>query len=160
MELKKEFLYEAIEDSRSTIRAMDIKSHMISAVILSAMIILSRTSDNITILETITYIAGFFTMGAFLYGTILPRFNPIDKIEEYNIIQNNYLSLFFPIHQRNFSTYFSAIESLPDEDILKILALEKLKLQVIVDAKIDYFKIALYWFFGPFSVLLILSFII
>ena len=160
---KNDFIYKSIDDAIGTIRAMDIKSNVMMAFV-GVMIfsLIKIDSENIASkLMIFSILWGLGTVVVFIYAVVLPRINPISELEHVEDIIKDDIDkrLFFPIEYIDFKTYFNNFSKASDDDLLKLLALERLKLQIFVDKKIAYFNIGLYWGFIPFLVLVLISLI-
>jgi len=160
---KKDFIYKSIDDAISTIRAMDLKSNVMIAFIGAMIFALIKvgTEDSVSKLMIFSMLWGIGTVVVFIYAVVLPRINPISELENVDDIINNDTDkrLFFPIEYRDFKQYFDNFSKASDDDLLKLLSLERLKLQIFIDKKIAYFKIGLYWGFIPFLVLVLINLI-
>ena len=150
-----EFLYHTLEDARSSIRAMDMKSNIMSAICIGVLVAISKVAPHNSTLIVWTYLAGLFTIVLFMYGVILPRFNPQNNLK--NLDNDLKKTLYFPFQEKDYDTYIKDIKSIEDDDIVNILSFERLKLQVILEVKFNYFKIAIYWGVIPFVFFSILT---
>lgn len=160
-EVKKEdFLYKSIDDATSTIRAMDMKSNVLMAFIGAIIFVLVRIQgEEICGFAIFTMLWGIGTAIGFIYGVVLPGFNPVNEIDNIDklIINEDKKTLFFPFKIRSIDTYYSHFDSAKSDDLLKVLTLERLKLQVLIERKINFFKISLYWGGIPFLFFVLIS---
>ncbi len=160
--IKNDFIYKSIDDAIGTIRAMDMKSNVMIAFIGVMIFALIKIDidHNISKFMIFSIIWGLGTVIVFIYAVVLPRINPISELENVeDIIGDTDKMLFFPMEYRDLKEYFNHFTQASDDDLLKLLSLERLKLQIFVDKKIAYFKIGLYWGFMPFLVLVLINLI-
>lgn len=160
---KNDFIHKSIDDATSTIRAMDIKSNVMMAFIGMIIFALIKidAGNHVSPMMISAILWGMGTVVVFIYAVVLPRINPISELENVDDIINNDTDkrLFFPVEYRDFKQYFDNFSKASDDDLLKLLSLERLKLQIFIDKKIAYFKIGLYWGFIPFLVLVLINLI-
>ncbi len=158
MNKKIEFLYHSINDAREIIKIVDIKSNVLVALIITSFIFIYKLKVDIYI-KALIIIIGIITLFFLFYKVIFARFNPIEKLN--NVTLNKaYLNLFFPVNKKNFKEYVKNILEITEEDIIKILALERLKLQIIVEEKIKNFNFAVKYLFCIFVLILMIAIII
>jgi hypothetical protein len=160
---KNDFIYKSIDDAIGTIRAMDMKSNVMIAfigVMIFALIKIDA-NENVSKLMIFSILWGLGTVVVFIYAVVLPRLNPISELENVEDIINEDIDkrLFFPIEYRDFKKYFNNFNNTSDDNLLKLLSLERLKLQIFIDKKIGFFKIGLYWGFLPFLLLVFINLI-
>ena len=155
---KIEFLYNSITDAREIIKIVDTKSNILVALIITSFIFLIKLKISIYF-KMLIIIIGITTLLFLFYKVIFARFNPIKKLN--NITLNKeYLYLFFPVNTKDFNKYTQNILNISEEDIIKVLALERLKLQIIIEEKIKNFNFAVKYLFCIFIIIFILAIII
>ena len=150
------FLYKSIEDATSIIRAMDTKSNVMNAIVIAIIFGISRL--GVSILTMITIIIGIITICWLLYGVVLPGFTPKVDIENMNLSEEQE-KLFFPHGQIDTSKLFEIFKNSTEETLQKVLYIERLKLQKLIERKIQLFKISLFWGALPFFFFSIITFL-
>lgn len=149
------FLYKSIEDATSIIRAMDTKSNVISAIIIAIIFGISKLGFSVLAIFTITL--GIIVICGFIYGVVLPGFTPKINTENINLTKDEQ-KLFFPYGQINVNDLFKSLQDASEETMQKVLLIERLKLQKLIERKIQFFKTTLYWGAFPFFIFTIVTF--
>lgn len=140
MENKINLLYKSIDDVVSSIRAFDLKSNILSALIIAILLVLSKNDTT----PTYIIIVAFITISIFIFGVVSPRINPIDNINNL-ATDENYQNIFFPIGKKDIKQYFEKFKNMDDNLIIKVLTFERLKLQIILEQKMKYFEYGTYF---------------
>jgi len=151
---KIDFLYNSINDAREIIKMMDLKANfLIFFVVVMIGGLLKNECNNV--LKFITIVWGLGIIIYLFFYVIRARFNPEEKIVNIEL-EKDYRFLFFPIYKRDYKEYKENFESLDDSRLEDVLILERLKLQTIIDDKVDNFNMSVKFLFLFFVFLFIL----
>lgn len=165
---KNEFLYQAVQDTQSTIRALDVKSGFIFVVIVQPLLNFGalntfyKNSIHIgcNFLSVLFFLIIFFWICSLflLLKTIMPISNPLLNIKERGdkpdcfylggLFKLSLLDAFFNCNVQSTKTPKQYIEGFNSSDIEIVLALEKIKLCYIRDVKSKRINYCIWLVFG------------